>query len=282
MGVVCEIKTFVSADWYQHFIPILLYSIGRYQPGVSAHTYLCGEPDAITVKALDLLGRRHSVLSLGAMPFKLKPRRYLYNCLRFIAEFETTIPVLMVDVDFILFDRDLVPWHARRMRELKTCFAAHHGPYKRPLRPQIAPHGWHKEFERVSGGFAYFTPEWYQRTREARAQLATWPLLGEFRESDEVALCRILKASKLPVPLSKYFPPALRGIHLGDFRPDMKHRWTNMAKMTSKLTDDNCRQFLEMEKDQVWRSLCAVVEQDSAIRQILSNVRQHIRMRGIR
>ena len=189
--------------------------------------------------------------------------------------------MLITDVDLLLFNTQNVwDWHFDKMVDMGSCYYAHHGPYKYPQR---FPGGWKGDRERLAGGFVMITPEWLERTREARDRYLTLLLnrqVGLYREEDEVILCRICKESGLPISYNKSFPSMLRGIHLGDFKKSMSHRWTNKGKMASKMTDENCRAYMKMELvDEKWQEIKAEACKDAILQGIFDNLGTYLKGR---
>jgi hypothetical protein len=192
--------------------------------------------------------------------------------------------ILLTDADLLLTENP-IPYMLAQIDE-RHCFSAHRGPKRKPFRPEISgPDGWRGDFERVAGGFVMVTPEWYERTRAARqkymAQIEAGVFGDGWRELDEVLLARIIKDSGLEMPQSKVFPSNLRGVHLGDMKASMTHRWQNLVKMSGILTSANCLRFREMEADPVWQELLRVLAPDTELMQVLANVRTHLAARGI-
>lgn len=144
----------------------------------------------------------------------------------------------IMDADFVMFRSAPAheDWYMNRMRSLKTCYFTTHGPWTKPDR---FPGGWKGDKERIAGGMVMITPEWMEKTASARSALAEdlrmGRIGGQYREEDEVILCGLCKKMGFPMPVEKLFPPELRCIHLGDFKPSMLHRWTNTAKMKKRV-----------------------------------------------
>jgi len=107
--------------------------------------------------------------------------------------------------------------------------------------------------------------------------------IGVYREQDEVIFCRISKESGLTIPQDKSYPAKFRCIHLGDFKKEMDHRWQNMDKMREKLTNENCRRYMEMAYgDPQWQKIKEIICQgDPIIDQIFKNLHTHIASRGL-
>ena len=283
------IMTVVSADWYQHIIPLFIRSMRRWGEGVDTRIYIRGEADAITNNCMRVL-EEFAVTKGNDYLQTLEPDTYgtgisSTNAARFLhcdPELLDYDYVLIVDIDLLLFN-DPFLYHITHMAQSGERFAGHHGPLHKPRRPEVCP-AWQGPFERVAGGFFCVTPEWYVMTAKQRiihAHDLKKGITGWWRESDEVILARIIKGCDRNVPTNKYFPPELRGVHLGDFREDMRHRWTNLTKMHDKLTADNCRAFCDIEKDSCWQEMLDILKGDTILSKILENVRIHCKERGI-
>lgn len=251
--------------------------------------YIRGEPDSMTEQCMAILSE-YGVCNGYDTIRKLEPDNYgtgisSTNTARFIHCDEELVKyanVLIVDIDLMLLSNPF-QWHIVQMAATGKVFAGHRGPRHKPHRPEVCP-AWVGPFERVSGGFFCVTPEWYARTADQRRmQLDDLQrgLTGSWRESDEVVLARIIKGAGMQMPQDKYFPTELRGVHLGDFREDMRHRWTNQIKMENKVTSDNCAGFMNMELDPAWQAMLEVLRKDDKMMQVLANCREYINKRGI-
>ena len=127
------------------------------------------------------------------------------------------------------------------------------------------------------------TPAWYVNTakqREYQAKDLMSGHLGKWRESDEVMLSRIIKGSGMKVP-GKGFPIELRGVHLGDFKPSMRHRFTDMGKMVTKLHNANAQDYLSIWRDRAFSDALDIVKEDPEIAEVFNNLDWHIEQRGL-
>lgn len=198
------------------------------------------------------------------------------NMMRFVDPCRIDSSQLITDIDMLFFDVNdsVVEYHERKAQEFAGgCYYAHHGPRKWPVR--FKGQKWVGDFERLAGGAVYITPEWMEKTKRARAKYLQQLINGEigtYREEDEVILCRICKESGLPINPDKTYPPIYRGLHLGDFKDTMKHRWTNEEKMNEKLATQHARAFIKMHnEDKQWQKIEEIVRQDEAMDRILDN-----------
>lgn len=281
------LTTLVSQD-FACYLPLYQYCAAKYLPDWHVRTFIRGS----------VCGYAHDFVP-GEKPVEhvLVPcpggsddsaTKSASNLCRFLLRWEHFADldpdyVLITDADLLLF-QDPLAWHLAQMKEL-GCYAAHHGPYKKPFRPEISSNGWRGDFERVAGGFVLVTKKWFEAVEERQHVYERRLFMGGlgqgWREMDEVILARMLKESGLPVPTNKRFPAELRGIHLGDFKDSMTHRWTNTAKMIGKLTTDNGLQFRTLEADPVWQKILSELKANTNLMRILGNVRAHLNERGI-
>jgi hypothetical protein len=248
--------------------------------------------DDITKKAMDILDNkygisdeRHVIIEnyRTDLPFTVSST----NCIRFLMcepELMTYAHILITDIDLLLF-KDPFFWHMDLMEKTRACFAGHHGPWSKPYRPEISKDGWRGAFERIAGGFFCVEPRvWYPATVEARRRQTedlVRGYIGAWRESDEVMLCRIIKEAGFDVPEQRGFPLELRGVHLGDFKDSMRHRYTDMAKMVKKMSNENGREFLAIQNDHAWSDIEKVLRKDEKLATILDRVYNHCRERGL-
>lgn len=255
--------TVVSADHFQYYIPmyvaalrtwsrdnIVIFLRGKLDPEVSK---LIGDATVMEDQFLDY----PNLVSTT-------------NCLRFIVSdgLQRYDHVMVTDIDLLLFEN---PWYWHMALLQGRPFAGHHGPRRKPRRPEICS-SWENDYERFAGGFFMITKDWWPITAMAREIWATslrsgaW---GTFREADEVMLARIIKGSQMDVPQSKVFPTELRGIHIGDFKFD--HRWTDQSKM-EKLLDKKAAFKYYLIKDKVDK----VVALNGEIKALMDNVSTYI------
>jgi len=281
---VC-ITTITTSNYYQLYLPMFIYTLRKEYPEYAVKTFIKGKLSRATKSALKLMNLEYE--KPITVFEKIKEKESTINCLRFLvpeSHFKHFDYVIFVDIDLMLYrtDPDLLKWHQKRQRRMKTVYAGHHGPWRRKYRPEIAPRGWRGKFERVSGGFLMVTPHWFAATRRARKMYlkeAEAGRLGGFREFDEVMLGRIMKKSGLPMPPFG-FSRDLRGIHLGDFKASMSHRYGSKKKMKKYASKKNIRKFFEYEKDPVWKGIVKIAEKNSKeIKCIMGKARHYLQKR---
>ena len=274
--------TTTSSDHFQLYVPAYAHFLSKAYPDADILVNLTGGMSSLNSEAVKHLGPKVTIKENTCPNLPQLPSSV--NLLRFLVppggEWDYCI---ITDADLLLFPGDVshFEWHKRQMDSIGACYYAHHGPYKYPERFEG---GWHGRRERQAGGFVLVTREWVERTsniREALLLLLMQGKLGTYREEDEVTLCNINKSCGFPIDKNKRFPAELRGIHLGDFKESMTHRWTNIPKMEGKLTDRNIRNYLVSEQiDSTWAGIKGLILKDPTIKAIFSNLNTHIRLRA--
>ena len=282
-------KIFVTATagTYQHYAPLFVYCMNKAYPEYEIIVGCEGYLDKMTLKAIAQLKNRKGVLFVENFFDGIPLKESTANLLRFLYEPKDPCALFTTDIDMLYFDIeiDVIQWHQSMANEMDAPYYTHHGATKHPNR--FPGKSWHGEYERLLGGAAWFSPEWYDRTRSSRYKylgLANTGAVGIYREEDEVILCRICKEAGLWINPNKIYPAKFRGLHLGDFRNDMEHRWKNREKMVDKLTDDNCMRFLDMHtSDETWGKLMEIVGEDPVIAEVFGNVKIHLeeRLKGV-
>lgn len=281
------ITTLVSADKYQHYLPLYIYVVRKEYPEYLLKTFITGELNSLTEKALKYLRDSGITFDEPISVFEKIPLiESTANALRFLVSpnyFKGMDYVIYTDVDLLLFRNDptLLKWHQKRLNKMKTSYAGHHGPWKRKYRPEISKIGWRGEFERVSAGFLMTTQQWYKDTKKARKHFlkkAKAGKLGGFREYDEVMLGRIMKTSGLPMPPFG-FCMKQRGIHIGDFKKQMKRRFKSRKKIKKKSAPKMIRKFLALESDRIWKGLLQIMDECNFVMEPLENAKKRLEKR---
>ncbi|MCP4651196.1 MAG: hypothetical protein GY853_14105 [PVC group bacterium] len=281
------ITTLVSSDKFQHYLPLYIYVVRKEYPEYFLKTFITGKINPLVAKALDYLRSQGVRFDEPIEVFKdIKLIDSTANSLRFLTSeryFEGMDNVIYTDADLLLFRNSptLEQWHIKRMKKMKTCYAGHHGPWRKKYRPEISKAGWRGNFERVSAGFVMVTQQWFKKTRKARKSFlnkAKKGKLGGFREFDEVMLGCIVKSSGLPMPPFR-FCKKQRGIHLGDFKKQMSRRFTRKKKMKKCVAPQPVLQFQALEKDPIWVGVLRIMEKCPYLMEIIDNARKRLRRR---
>lgn len=267
------VTTLTTADSFQHYIPIFIYTLKKYVPEAEPEVFVRGLLDEMTKEALKLIPYKFPPPVENAL-IKRPNYEYSTNCLRFFVPINGYDYVYYTDVDFVFFEHEpnMVDYYIQRLEGWNECYWGRKG-FKRRI-------GTDEPTKRIAaGGFLAKNPEWYDKTMVKRIealQRIEKGELGIIREDDETMLWRICAASDLKLPTKKINTrkKKYKELHLGDFK--FFHRWTNERKMKKKINRGNFYKWQHLEKDPVWKKICDVVEQDRNIKQILANVREYM------
>jgi len=289
------IMTCCTADYYQHYIPIFVWSILNTWKDVDIKIFVRGELDSITKDAMCALGqypeRNMDSITKGALcivgqsgenKFNIEQwykTDYPYlpsttNSLRFTTKELKYDEVLVTDIDFFFtkIPQDIFAWFKNNLELMpNTCYSGSHGPLKRPPRPKICK-SWTGDFQRISGGFIVLYPDWWKKSNAHRISndaLLKIGYLGTYRENDEVMLYRMIRDMGLPIAPKVPFPRFLRHLHFGDFKPQMKTRYENLNKMKSILDNRCVRLFLDALNDRTFSKILSIVSKDAQIKKII-------------
>ncbi|HUX57133.1 MAG TPA: hypothetical protein VMV77_09170 [Bacteroidales bacterium] len=271
------ITTVCTADYYQNYIPIFIWSALKTFQGVDIIIYVRGELHDNVLDALKIVNGRYQIVAnyKTDYPFLIGTT----NALRFTTEtIQGYDEVLITDIDFFFsaVSIDIFQFH----KDIKVCefFSGHHGPLHKPHRPNICP-AWKGDFERVTGGFVMLYPGWWKKTVEIRKK---WDeilhrgkdskndIYGQFRESDECILARMIKEAGLPVAPKIPYPRSLRFLHFGDFKPSMKVRYEDKAKMSGFLDRRHVNAFLRALSDPSYSKIVDIVRRNAQMDDIIS------------
>jgi len=260
---------------YQWFLPTWAYSAKRVFSDTTIMVDFCGEMDPTCRDLLAALD-----VSIG-IPFKPAIRP---SCLRFLLHSGGDSETMITDVDIAFIDDGVWCYLMAKMRtDGLGCYAAFQGTKKHPVRPEIAPDGWKGDMRRLCGGFVMVTEQWYKQTLDERQRYAQllrkgW---GDYRESDEVMLCRICDKAIFVLPSGYKFNESQRNLHVGDFREDMRHRWTNVKKMQRLLPPESVMKTKALLADKGFQEVLSVVRAcgGEEVNATWNNAIEHIGMR---
>ncbi|HUT64423.1 MAG TPA: hypothetical protein VMZ04_10765 [Anaerolineae bacterium] len=284
------ITTVVSADDYQTYIPIFIYTVKRAYPEYYVKIFLRGKLNALIrgvledMKKLKYCDPGWEVLEKRFMNFP--KRTSICNTLRHLLpeeEFKRFDYLYITDIDFIVFRHSptLLEYLSSRIKKTKQPYAAARGPYQYPRRYEINRTGWKGNFTRISDGMLMLKiPEWFNATKKARKKYAklvasSTPdgfdnhVPATYREYNEVMLYRICVKSKLKTPKRKNkfiddkgFKKLYRDIHLGDFKFSRRNRQYKWIK------PENFFNFDDLCQDPVWQTLLKRLNGTIAVRMV--------------
>lgn len=289
--------TVCSADSYQWFVPLYVYSIGRAYPEYHVDVLVSGgNLNQDVCQTMELVERTvHPHYSLAGVPGHVVSRPSTCNCLRYLVPEDSLTPykyVLFTDVDMVIFRHEPthVQYYKGVMSRTHQPYAGLRGALRRPRRNRVTGgQGWDGLYHRVVGGlFAVRTKPWLRATRDEyrryRGIAATGKADGRdaipwasYPEYDEVMLARIIRYSGLALPSKKFqfvdesrFDMRYRDIHLGDFEGD---KWRSKRKLYQRLTKWALKQYRALERDPVWQDLVKRCCQDDRVRRLVHNLR---------
>jgi len=268
------VSTVVTADHFQHYIPLFCYSLQR-AVKCDVKIFLRGKLDHITRVALceaDLYplilqdtfpGFPNYTSTTNALRFLPGPREYM--------QYEW---VYHTDVDFVFLphEPDFLTYYARKADAWGEDYWSRRGPKRAS--------GTDERAKRIAGGCMMTrVPDWYVKTQELRTEMLEKVRVGEigrYREDDERMLWDICAGAgmKCPTKRGNWRHKKYKEIHLGDFKFD--GRWGSNRKMARRISAGNFQKWFRLEEDPMWKHLCSIVEQDKEIKTILDNVREYM------
>jgi len=266
------IMTVCTADYFQFYIPIFMYSISKCFPDVDVIILLRGKPDPLVVDALRCIKEPRLVI-LPDHKVDYPNLKSTTNSLRFVVV-ANCVPydeIFITDVDFFFTKTSQDIFRYCEQNRFNDFYFGTHGPFAKPHRPEVCP-SWSGHYERVAGGFFMAYKGWWEKTYQQRMkydELLSRGDYGYYREADEVMLARIIKESGLPMPAQTPLPREVRNVHLGDFKTTMKHRYTNRNKMRAILDIQCVNDFLRAKSDPVFIEIRKIVSKNAQMKQIL-------------
>ena len=230
--------TACNDSYFQYYLPVYAHCVKKAYPECKVMTTIYGKMDSAVSDAIEYLNVTwDNSIEIIEKPWLGVHGDSTFNTLRFIDCPKVSEPMLITDIDLMFFNHEPThyQYHDIMAGSLGGDYYAHHAPWKKPER---FPGGWKGEKERIAGGLVYVKPEWWEKTESIRKKYMGKLLIGEigtYREEDEVVLCKILKEAGYRITSSKHLPTQYRGIHLGDFKDSMQHRYDNIENMKKRL-----------------------------------------------
>ncbi len=298
------LTTVVSADDFQYYIPMFIYTAKRAYPDYGVKIFLRGKINKQVrgilndMKKLRMCNTDFQILENQFLDYP--NRTSICNTLRHLLpeeQFKGFDFVYITDIDFLIFKHEpsLERYFHKRMSETGLPYASFRGPYTRPRRFKINKIGWRRSFTRIADGTLMLkNPQWFKKTKDARAIYNRIVKKGtsdrfdnhkaaSYREYNEVMLYRICLMSKLRTPKrrnkfanGKRYNRLYRDIHLGDFK---FNRGSSIKRMTSYMKKENVANFIELEKDEAWLKISKVCEQNKVIKNMLKKLRHSVAKR---
>lgn len=289
--------TVCSADSYQWFIPLYVYSTKCAYPEYHVRVHVRGELDPRVTNILETVKEKVDAhwMVVGSLYADVQWRASTCNCLRYLAAQEVGNEfkhVLFTDVDMIHFRHEPthVQYYANMMTRTQQPFAGVRGALRRPYRKKITRgQGWTGDYHRIVGGlFAVKTKPWLKATRDEYRRYTAIARSGKadgrdgipwasYPEYDEVMLSRIIHFSGLTLPTRRFrfsdnvrFDMRYRDVHLGDFEGA---KWKDKKKLAQRLTKWAVKQYRKLEEDPVWQEVVYRCCADDRVRRLVHNLR---------
>lgn len=268
------VSTVVTADHFQHYIPIFCYTLKR-AVDADIKIFLRGHLDNLTKTALVECELYPDILQ---DTYKCFPNHEsTTNALRFLAPeycFQQYEWVYFTDVDFVFLPHEpnFLTYYAQKADVWGEDYWSRRGPKRAS--------GTDERAKRIAGGCMMVrVPEWFRRTEGLRGEMLTKVENGEigrFREDDERMLWDICAGAgmKCPTKRSNKRQKKYKEIHLGDFKFD--GRWGSNRKMAKRISTGNFEKWYRLEEEPGWQKVCSFVEQDAEIKRMLTNVREYM------
>jgi len=273
----CSVTTLTSG-YFQHYLPIFIYTLRKNVPHVLVKTFHRGPLDSLTNRALDYL---HSEGVNFDLPYENLFEGYpehtsTTNALRFmlpVSYFQQTKYIYITDVDFVFFDHDptMDVYYISKLKKWEECYWSRRGPRRETGSEDVV--------KRISAGCFLATHEWFHQTETLRARMAEKLMsgdIGKVREDDEKMLWDICAGSglKCPVAATSGRRKKYKELHLGDFKFD--HRWASNKKMRQRISPGNFYKWYRLEEDPIWKNVVSICCEDENINQIITNVRTYM------
>jgi hypothetical protein len=283
------IATVCTADWFAGFIPLMVYSALRANPGAHILIWVCGKLPEYVKAAMKRIEAGYRIYEDQFKGFPMKVGTT--NALRHVlpeTEFAPWDIVFISDVDFIFVkqSKSIADYYGDLMDKMRLPCAGARGPKS-----------WEGPEARIAEGtFCFKNPEWFNKTRGAREYYADLMREGQhdgidnhpagsYREYGEVMLHRICKMSGIETPEKENCYPNgeradahYRQIHIGDFK--FPRRIAKPGKMDRIMPTGNIVDYLELREESGWKKIVDLVRSNNEkISKLLQKLDIHIKTR---
>lgn len=289
---VC-VSTVCSADSFQYYIPLFIYSLKKAYPDYGIKIFLRGVLNEDVKEALKLIEGDYDIYENSFIDYPT--RISTCNTLRHLLpanKFKGYEYLYITDIDFIFFrHRPTLGRYFQKIIEMnRQPYASFKGPRKHPRRFN---HGWVGNFTRIADGTLMLKiPEWFDITYTQRKKYKS--LLKKsnhdnydhhkpcsYREYNEVMLYRIVRNSGMKAPTNrrkfvcgKEYKIIYRDIHLGDFKFGRGHSRYRMRKFTHY---KNAKAFKRLQKDELWLQICEICERNKIVWANMKKLRWYVK-----
>ena len=295
------ISTVVSSNHYQYFIPAFVYTAKLAYPDAGIRIFLLGKLKSDVRQIVEEIQKKYTDIKILEDSWKGKIKSTsTCNSLRFLIDkkyYKGYDYIMIKDIDFLVFKHKESHFEAmkNRMNDAGLPYFTLRSALKAPRRPEINKDGWGGAFTRLVAGMVllknpqFFTiaePQlikYLTLLKKNKPDRVDYHLPCSYREYDEVMLYRILTASHLRTPKTRYkyvdgkgFSSIYRDIHLGDFNKPKKRKYRVASK---KIAPENIRNYLVLERDPFWQKVKKTCCNHSAVRTLFRRLRKHVKMR---
>jgi len=289
---VC-VATVCSADSFQYFIPVFIYSLKKAYPDYGIKIFLRGWLNSDVKEALKLVEGDYDIYegSFSNYPTHVSTCNTLRHLLP-ANRFKNFDLLYITDIDFIFFQHkpSLGRYFQKRIEETGEPYATFKGPGRTPHRFK---NGWTGIFTRIADGTLMLKiPEWFEKTYTQRKKYKNLVMKDKtdgydhhrpctYREYNEVMLYRMIKNSGMKTPLhrrkfigGKDYNVLYRNIHLGDFK---YNRGNSRHRMKKFMHYKNAKAFKKLQKDEAWLKLCEICERNKMVRASMKRLRYYVK-----
>lgn len=274
------VTTLVTDNYYQHYLPIFIYTMRMSNPNCLIKTFIKGRTDSLNIEAFDYLHEKGIYFDMPIeLPFEEYPDNIsVPNALRFLIDESNygNNNVFITDADFVFFPHDpaIDKYYEYKLKKWGECYWGRRG-FKRIL-------GTDTKTKRIAAGGFLATPDWFSATRGSRQAMREKLIsgkIGKVREDDEIMLWDICAGSGLNCPTKKgnKIKKKYKELHLGDFK--FYHRWTSTNKMRRKINRGNYYKWHRLEEGGIWLGLTQILSKCKEINQVITNVREYMSLR---
>ena len=288
------IVTVCSADSYQNFIPLFVFSALKACPDADVIVLLTGKVNDVVSRALAKIPQewegRWQVLE--DMFLDIPATEYSTNCMRFLIPhgiLKNYRFAYITDVDFVILPHkiSLFRYFIAIMDAEQMPIASFRSAIKRFWRPKIhGKAGWTGKYKRIVAGTTMIDVRaWYKATSAIRDKYMTCALKGKpdgldkhpfasYREYDEVMLARMCSLSGIRTPEPRrtfvggaVYNRAYRDIHLGDLKFGAR---IATRRFSRNVTRPNRKRFLKLWKNTTWVEIVKICSESDRIKQLIA------------
>lgn len=264
------ITTLITANHYQWYAPMFVYSCKRANPEADIKIFVHGKmKDSVRslcsgAEIIDDVFPEYNHTTINALRFLIPPEH-----------FEGYKFVYFTDIDFVFLQHEpsLMKYFVDVLKKTKQNYAGWKGGRKSRAR--------------IAAGTIMVSNKWLKKTQPYRDKYLEklGKTSGVGRIFDELMLAKICKQAGYKRPktrrhfLTGSYDQEYRSLHLGDFK--RKSRYNDIKKMNYYLTMKNIRKYITLRKESGWMKIEKACARNKTVGIVLGNVRKHIRVRYV-